>query len=207
MSDCLRPHGLQSARFLCPWDSPEKNTGVGCCFLLQEVFLAQGPNSCLLHLLYCQVGSLPLVPPGKSMAVIILKQLIEINKDLNFRIWTWHRLYQTTLICGTLMDICVQVGRNVSDRRYLYSYLKAEDKCRLQNYSSSQFPNHLRFTTSFTWVPNRCPCFFSCLYQSILIMLKQEVVSLFCLKSHNDAPFHSDSKAYKAICVSLLFSH
>ena len=25
----LRPHGLQTARLLCPWDSPGKNTGVG----------------------------------------------------------------------------------------------------------------------------------------------------------------------------------
>ena len=25
----LQPHGLQSARLLCPWGSPDKNTGVG----------------------------------------------------------------------------------------------------------------------------------------------------------------------------------
>ena len=31
----MRPHGLQSTRLLCPWDSPGKNTGVGCHFLLQ----------------------------------------------------------------------------------------------------------------------------------------------------------------------------
>ena len=31
----LRPHGLQTVRHLCPWDSPDKNTGVGCHFLLQ----------------------------------------------------------------------------------------------------------------------------------------------------------------------------
>ena len=31
----LRPHGLESARLLCPWNSPGKNTGVGCRFLLQ----------------------------------------------------------------------------------------------------------------------------------------------------------------------------
>ena len=28
----------------CPWDSPGKNTGVGCHFLLQEIFLTQGLN-------------------------------------------------------------------------------------------------------------------------------------------------------------------
>ena len=29
------PHRRQSTRLLCPWDSPSKNTGVGCHFLLQ----------------------------------------------------------------------------------------------------------------------------------------------------------------------------
>ena len=45
----LRPHGLQPARLLCPWDFPGKNTGVGCCALLQGIFLAQGSNQHLLH--------------------------------------------------------------------------------------------------------------------------------------------------------------
>ena len=31
----LRPHRWQPTRLLCPWDSPGKNTGVGCHFLLQ----------------------------------------------------------------------------------------------------------------------------------------------------------------------------
>ena len=35
MSDSMRPHGLQPTRLLRPWDSPGKNTGVGCHFLLQ----------------------------------------------------------------------------------------------------------------------------------------------------------------------------
>ena len=35
MSDSVRPHGLQPTRLLCPWDSPGKNNGVGCHFLLQ----------------------------------------------------------------------------------------------------------------------------------------------------------------------------
>ena len=31
----VRPHRRQPARLLCPWDSPGKNIGVGCHFLLQ----------------------------------------------------------------------------------------------------------------------------------------------------------------------------
>ena len=46
-----------------------KNTGVGCHFLLQRIFPTQGLNPCLLCLLHWQVGSLTLVPPGKSRLV------------------------------------------------------------------------------------------------------------------------------------------
>ena len=55
-SKSLRTHGLQPARFLCPWSSLGKNTGVGCHFLLQEIFPTQGSNPGLPHcrqILYC----------------------------------------------------------------------------------------------------------------------------------------------------------
>ena len=35
VSDSVRPHRRQPARLPRPWDSPGKNTGVGCHFLLQ----------------------------------------------------------------------------------------------------------------------------------------------------------------------------
>ena len=35
MSDSVRPHRQQPTKLLRPWDSPGKNTGVGCHFLLQ----------------------------------------------------------------------------------------------------------------------------------------------------------------------------
>ena len=35
VSDSVRPHRQQPTRLLHPWDSPSKNTGVGCHFLLQ----------------------------------------------------------------------------------------------------------------------------------------------------------------------------
>ena len=49
------------ARLLCPQDSPGKNTGVGCRFLLQGIFPTQGLN---LPLLPWQVDSLPLNHQG-----------------------------------------------------------------------------------------------------------------------------------------------
>ena len=41
MSDSLQLHRLLPARFLCPWNSSDKNTGVGCHSLLQGMFLTQ----------------------------------------------------------------------------------------------------------------------------------------------------------------------
>ena len=61
----LQVHGLQTTRLLRPWNFPGKDTGVGCHFLLQGIFLTQGLNPCLLHLLPWQADSLPLASPGK----------------------------------------------------------------------------------------------------------------------------------------------
>ena len=48
--------------FLCPWNFPGKNSGLGCHFLLQGIFLTQGLNPGLLTL---QADSLPSESPGK----------------------------------------------------------------------------------------------------------------------------------------------
>ena len=53
VSDSLQYHRPQSTRLLCPWNFPGKNTGVGCHFLLQGIFLTQGSN---LHLCVSCIG-------------------------------------------------------------------------------------------------------------------------------------------------------
>ena len=50
VSDSLQPYVPWPARLICPG----KNTGVGCHALLQGIFLIQGLNQCLLHLLHWQ---------------------------------------------------------------------------------------------------------------------------------------------------------
>ena len=50
-------------RLLHPWDFSGKSTGMGCHFLLQEIFLTQGSNLGLLH---CRQMLLPSEPPGES---------------------------------------------------------------------------------------------------------------------------------------------
>ena len=37
LSYSMRPHRWQPTGLPCPWDSPGKNTGVGCHFLLQSI--------------------------------------------------------------------------------------------------------------------------------------------------------------------------
>ena len=66
VSSSLQPHGLLPRRLLCPRDSPGKNTGVSCHALTQGIFLNQGLNLHLLHLLHWQASSLPLVPSGSN---------------------------------------------------------------------------------------------------------------------------------------------
>ena len=59
-------HGLQPARFLCPWNFPGKNSGVGCHFLLQGIF----PSRTLTHGSCCsplQAGSLLLSHGGSPI--------------------------------------------------------------------------------------------------------------------------------------------
>ena len=54
---CSSVHGILQARIL-EW--------VACCALLQEIFLTQGLNHCLLCLLHWQADSLPLSHLGSS---------------------------------------------------------------------------------------------------------------------------------------------
>ena len=54
----------QQPQYSRPWDSPGKNTGLGCHALLQRIFLTQGiePRSPTL-----QADSLPGELPGKPL--------------------------------------------------------------------------------------------------------------------------------------------
>ena len=63
-------------RLLCPSDFPSKNTGEGCHFLLQGVFLIYRWNPCLLH---WQVNSFTAETPGKPINVIT-----HFQKNVNY---------------------------------------------------------------------------------------------------------------------------
>ena len=65
----LRPHGQYPASPLCPWNSPGKNPGVGCHFLLQGLFLTEGLNSGLLHCTLMGLWNFPL--EGQAIGAFI----------------------------------------------------------------------------------------------------------------------------------------
>ena len=54
------------------WDFPGKNTGVGCHFLLQGIFLTEGSNPGVFRLWHWQADSLPTEPPGKPFLSVHL---------------------------------------------------------------------------------------------------------------------------------------
>ena len=66
-STSLKPNRLQTTRLLYSWDSPGKNTGVGCHALLEGIFLNQGLNPHLLHLPRCQAGSFTTAAAAKLL--------------------------------------------------------------------------------------------------------------------------------------------
>ena len=62
--DSVRPHRWQPTRLRCPWDSPGKNTGVGCPFLLQCMKVKSASEVAQS----CPTGSDPMdCSPGSSV--------------------------------------------------------------------------------------------------------------------------------------------
>ena len=75
MSDSVQPHTRQPNRLLCPWDSPGKNAGVGCHFLLQCMKVkseSEVAQSCptLSDPMDCR-------PPGSSIHGILQARVLE----------------------------------------------------------------------------------------------------------------------------------
>ena len=83
MSDSVRPHIWQPTRLRCPWDSPGKNTGVGCHFLLQ-CMKVKSESAALLCLTLCDPMDCSL--PGFSFHGIFQARVLEWVA-IAFSIW------------------------------------------------------------------------------------------------------------------------
>ena len=73
----MRPHRRQPTRLLHPWDSPGKNTGVGCHVLLQGIFPTPRSNPGLPH---CTQKLLSLAQPERRR--LAGRALLSVTGDL-----------------------------------------------------------------------------------------------------------------------------
>ena len=83
---------MDPTRLLSPWDSPGNNTRVGGHALLQGIFLTQGSNLHLFHLLRWQAGSLALAPPGNLTHYSIYRRIpiSQFTPHPSFAPWQPH---------------------------------------------------------------------------------------------------------------------
>ena len=75
VSDSVRPHSRQPTRLRHPWDSPGKNTGVGCHFLLQCMKVKSESEVAQLCLTLCDPTDCSL--PGSSTHGIFQARVLE----------------------------------------------------------------------------------------------------------------------------------
>ena len=83
MSDSLWPHRWQATRLLRLWDSPGKNTGVGCRFLLQCM------HATSLQLCPTLCNPMDSSPPGSSVHRILQARILEWGAVSFSNAWKW----------------------------------------------------------------------------------------------------------------------
>ena len=80
MSDSVRPHRWQPTRLPCPWDSPGKNTGVGCHFLLRCIKVKRESEVAQLCLTFSDPMDCSL--PGSSIHGIFQARVLGLHSCL-----------------------------------------------------------------------------------------------------------------------------
>ena len=94
MSDPVQPHRRQPTRLPHPWDSPGKNTGVGCHFLLQCMKVKSESEVAQSCLTLCDPMDCSL--PGSSIHGIFQARVLEwgaitSGKQLTCQFRRWKR--------------------------------------------------------------------------------------------------------------------
>ena len=116
VSHSLWPHGLYRTRLLRPWDSPGKNTGVGCHCLLQGIFPTQGSNPGLLH---CRQTLYPLSHQGSQKLQTAFQSSYTIGQSAlkSMHVFTWKKC-----LCGIRIKFKLNLGK-LSSSLLLLSHL------------------------------------------------------------------------------------
>ena len=103
VANSLWPHGLYPARLLCPWNSPSKNTGLSCHFLLLGISPIQGLSRHIKHLLYWQADSLPLCHLGSHEGFPLMSVTMNLKWDPLVCFSSWALCFMTGI--GSMLDL------------------------------------------------------------------------------------------------------
>ena len=122
MSDSMRPHRRQPTGLHRPWDSPGKNTGVGCHFLLQCMKVkseSEGAQSCpmLSDPMDCS-------PPGSSVHGIFQARVLEWCA-IAFSIVMVSGGYFPAVVCGPLIAVASLAAESMGSRPMGFSICSA----------------------------------------------------------------------------------
>ena len=108
MSDSVRPHRRQPTRLPRPWDSPGKNTGVGCHFLLQCMKVkSEVTQSCptLSDPMDCSL-------PGSSVHGIFQARVLDWGAIAFSKCRTFEKSFSVAKMLQQVggNDVCVQLS-------------------------------------------------------------------------------------------------
>ena len=127
VSNFLQPHELWSSRPLCPWNSPGKNTGVGCCALLRGIFRPRD-QTCV----FCIAGGFFTVEPLGKHFLCCLSKMWPISKILIEAICISSSVLKDTFTKYAILDwqiFCVQHFKD--SLCYLLTSLVSDEKSLL----------------------------------------------------------------------------
>ena len=83
MSHSVRPHRWQPTRLPRPWDSPGKNTGMGCHFLLQHMLIKQGKEVTKCYVLVINRDTVVFLKEYVQATVdTLVLMYLDVNLDL-----------------------------------------------------------------------------------------------------------------------------
>ena len=118
MSDSVQPQRRQPSRLPCPWDSPGKNTGVGCHFLLQGMKVKSESEVAQ----WCQTPSDPLdcSPPGSSVHGICQARVLECIAHSKCSV-PGQKIVIKGLISYTIIILCLRNGNGDLGRKFTSS--------------------------------------------------------------------------------------
>ena len=107
MSDSVRPHRWQPTRLPRPWDSPGKNTGVGCHLLLQCVKVkseSEVTQSCptLSHPMDCSL-------PGSSVHGIFQARVLDWGAIAFSIMYSYGKKPKTNNLLDSMLLICKSI--------------------------------------------------------------------------------------------------